>query len=104
MVKTDEPTIEAVLTRGVEEVIVKDDLRKKLLSGQRLRVYFGIDPTGALLHLGHAVVLRKLQEFVDLGHEVILLIGDFTAKIGDPTGRDALRVPLDDKQIKKNFK
>ncbi len=85
--------IEEVLTRGVEEVIVKDELRKKLLSGKKIRLYLGVDPTGASLHLGHAIVLRKLKEFVDLGHEVILLIGDFTAKIGDPTGKDAMRMP-----------
>jgi len=96
--------VEEVLTRGVEEVIVKDELRKKLLSGKKLRLYLGVDPTGFSLHLGHAVVLRKLKEFVDLDHEVILLIGDFTAKIGDPTGKDAMRVPLTDKQIKENFK
>ncbi len=104
MVNIDQQKIEGVLSRGVSEVIVRQDLGKKLLSGKRLRVYYGIDPTGSLLHLGHAVVLKKLQEFVELGHEVILLIGDFTAKIGDPSGRDAMRLPLSDKQIKENFK
>src|SRR3989338_2802084 len=104
MVKTDAQTIEEVLSRGVSEVIVKEDLEKKLLSGKKLRIYLGVDPTGFSLHLGHAVVLRKLKEFLDLGHEVILLIGDFTAKIGDPTGKDATRIPLTDKQIKENFK
>ncbi|OGZ63605.1 MAG: tyrosine--tRNA ligase [Candidatus Staskawiczbacteria bacterium RIFCSPLOWO2_01_FULL_40_39] len=104
MVKTDAQTIEEVLSRGVSEVIVKEDLEKKLLSGKKLRIYLGVDPTGFSLHLGHAVVLRKLKEFLDLGHEVILLIGDFTAKIGDPTGKDTTRIPLTDKQIKENFK
>jgi len=104
MEKIDQQKIEEVLSRGVSEVIVKEELEKKLLSGKKLRVYFGVDPTGSLLHLGHAVVLRKLQEFVELGHEVILLIGDFTAKIGDPTGKDTTRVPLSDSQIKENFK
>jgi tyrosyl-tRNA synthetase len=104
MVNSDPKKIVDVLSRGVSEIIVKNDLQRKLLSGEKLRLYFGIDPTGLLLHLGHAVVLRKLQEFANLGHEVILLIGDFTAKIGDPTGRDAMRVPLTDKQIKENFK
>ncbi|MBM3206184.1 MAG: tyrosine--tRNA ligase [Candidatus Staskawiczbacteria bacterium] len=102
--ETNEKKIEEVLSRGVEEVIVKDDLQKKLESGKKLRIYFGIDPTGSRLHLGHSVVLHKLKEFTDLGHEVILLIGDFTAKIGDPSGRDATRVPLTDKQIRENFK
>jgi len=104
MIKIDQQKIEEVLTRGVSEIIVKEDLQKKLLSGKRLRIYFGVDPTGALLHLGHAVVLRKLREFADLGHEAILLIGDYTARIGDPTGRDITRVPLMEHQIKKNFK
>ncbi len=97
-------TVEDILSRGVQEVIVREDLKKKLLSGNKLRVYFGVDPTGSQLHLGHAVVLRKLKALSDLGHEVILLIGDFTAKIGDPSGRDAMRVPLSDKQIKENMK
>ncbi len=104
MINTDSKKIDEILQRGVSEVIVKEDLRKKLLSGKKLRIYFGVDPTGSLLHLGHAVVLRKLQELADLGHEVILLIGDFTAKIGDPTGKDVARMPLSDKQIKENFK
>lgn len=104
MINTDQQKITEVLSRGVSEVVVKEDLEKKLLSGKRLRIYYGIDPTGSLLHLGHAVVLRKLQQLVDLGHEVILLIGDFTAKIGDPTGKDITRVPLNNKQIKDNFK
>jgi|SRR3989338_3711073 len=96
--------IKEVLTRGVEEVIVRENLEKELLSGKKLRIYYGIDPTGSKIHLGHAVVLRKLKEFCDLGHEVILLIGDFTAMIGDPTDRDAARVPLTIKQIKENMK
>jgi len=104
MAVTDQQKIDEVLTRGVQEVIVRKDLEQKLRSGKKIRVYFGIDPTGSLLHLGHAVVLWKLKEFMDLGHEVILLIGDFTAKIGDPSGRDTTRVPLTDKQIKENFK
>ncbi len=104
MQKSDEQKIGQLLTKGVSEIIVGDDLQKKLLEGKKLRVYLGVDPTGFSLHLGHAVVLRKLKEFVDLGHDVILLIGDFTAKIGDPTGKDAMRIPLTDKQIKENFK
>ena len=104
MQQANQEKIEEALTRGVEEVIVKDELRQKMLFGKKLRIYFGVDPTCALLHLGHAVVLWKLREFQELGHEVILLIGDFTAKIGDPSGRDATRVPLTDKQIKENMK
>ena len=104
MAKIDEQKIKEILTRGVEDVIVKADLEKKLLSGQKIRLYFGIDPTGSLLHIGHAVNLWKLRDFQDLGHEVILLIGDFTAKIGDPSGKDTARKPLSDKEIKDNFK
>ncbi|MGD0577252.1 MAG: tyrosine--tRNA ligase, partial [Candidatus Staskawiczbacteria bacterium] len=104
MAETNSQKIEEILTRGVEEAIVKEDLRKKLLSGKKIRLYFGVDPTGSLLHLGHAVALWKLKDFQELGHEVILLIGDFTAKIGDPSGRDAARKILTDKEIKQNFK
>lgn len=104
MENINEQKIKEILSRSVSEVIVKENLEKKLLSGKKLRIYLGVDPTGFFLHLGHAVVLRKLKEFVDLGHEVILLIGDFTAKIGDPTGKDVMRIPLTDQQIKANFK
>lgn len=104
MVDTNPQKIDEILTRGVEDVIVKEDLKKKLLSGKRIRLYLGVDPTGADLHIGHAVVLWKLREFQDLGHEVILLIGDFTARIGDPTGRDESRKSLTEKEVKENFK
>src|SRR3989344_7762234 len=103
-VLTDKVLIEELLTKGVEEVIVRERLEKKLQAGERLRVKFGIDPTGSVLHLGHAVVFRKLKEFQDLGHQVIFLIGDFTARIGDPSGRSKERVPMSDEQIKKNMK
>ena len=101
---TDKSKIDEVLTRGVEEVIVKENLRKRLESGKKLRIKLGIDPTGSVLHLGHTVVLRKLKDFQDLGHQVIFLIGDFTARIGDPTGRSAARKPMTDKEIKDNMK
>ena len=100
----DREKIKEVLERGVEEVIVKENLEKKMLSGKQLRIKLGIDPTGSVLHLGHAVVLRKLKGFQDLGHQVIFLIGDFTAKIGDPTGRSMERKPMTDKEIKNNMK
>lgn len=104
MAEANSQKIEEILSRGVEDVIVKDDLKKKLLSGQKIRLYFGVDPTGSDLHLGHAVALWKLRDFQELGHEVILLIGDFTARIGDPSGRDATRKPLTEKEVKENFK
>lgn len=101
---TDKKSIEKILARGVAEVIVKEGLEKKLLSGKKLRIKFGIDPTGSVLHLGHAVPLRKLKEFQDLGHQVVLLIGDFTARIGDPTGKASARKPLTDEEIIANMK
>ena len=95
--------IEALLTRGVAEVVVRESLEKKLASGKKLRVKFGIDPTGDCIHIGHAVALLKLREFQNLGHTVILLIGDHTAEIGDPSGKNKERVPLTKEQIKKNM-
>lgn len=104
MTETNSQKIEEILTRGVEEVIVKDELKEKLLSGQKIKLYFGVDPTGSDLHLGHVVALWKLKDFQDLGHEVVLLIGDFTARIGDPSGKDTARKPLTEKEVKNNFK
>jgi tyrosyl-tRNA synthetase len=96
-------TIEEVLERGVVEILPSKrdflDLAKK----KRLKIYFGIDPTSPNLHLGHFVPLKKLAEFQKLGHETILLIGDFTAQIGDPSGRDKKRKPLSFEQIQKNM-
>lgn len=99
--------IEEVLTRGVENIYPnRKALEKVLKSGKKLRVYNGIDPTGNL-HLGHLVVLRKLRQFQDLGHETIVLIGDFTATIGDPTDKYATRKTLTREQVlayAKNYK
>ena len=92
-----------VLTRGVAQVLPKTETLAKLMSERTIRLYLGIDPTGSDLTLGHAVQLRKLQQFADLGHEVILLIGNGTVRIGDPTGKDSTRPVLTDAQIKKNF-
>ena len=93
-----------LLTRGVVEVIGKDHLEKQLQSGRKLRVKFGIDPTAPDLHLGHTVPLRKLRQFQDAGHQAVQIIGDFTARIGDPTGRSEERKPLTEKQVKSNLK
>lgn len=90
------------LEGGVEEVIGRGELEKKLLSGKKLIVKFGADPTRPDLHLGHAVPLRKMREFQDLGHKVVFLIGDATTKIGDPSGRDKTRPVMTDAEIKKN--
>lgn len=96
--------ISEVLSRGVAEILPSRDGLAKLMSERKIRLYLGIDPTGSELHLGHSVTLRKLQQFADLGHEVILLIGNGTVKIGDPTGRDESRPMLTDEQIEENFK
>lgn len=97
-----DPIIE-VLTRGVTEVIVREELEKKMRT-QKIRLYLGIDPTGARLHLGHAIALRKLRDFQRLGHEVIFLVGSFTAMIGDTSDKDAMRTQLKQEQIQENFK
>ena len=102
-IDTNKEKIEEILNRGTEEVIEKEHLKEVLLSGKQLRVKFGVDPTAPDLHLGHSVPLRKLKQFQDLGHQVVLLIGDFTAKIGDPTGKNEARKPLTDADVKKNM-
>lgn len=104
MHKPSKAEIKEFLTRGVEEVIDSKEFEKLLSSGKRISVYYGIDPTGADIHLGHAIPLRKLRTLQEWGHEVILLIGDFTAMIGDPTGRDAARTPLTSEQVLENAK
>src|ERR1700684_2522551 len=92
------------LTDGCDHVETLDELADRLALGRPLRVYLGLDPTSPDLHIGHAVVLRLLQRFVDDGHDVILLIGDFTARIGDPSGRNVLRPPLSSEQIEANMR
>lgn len=104
MINTNSQKIEGILSRGVSEIIEKESLQKKLQSGRQLRVKFGIDPTSPDLHLGHAVVLRKLKQFQDLGHKIILIIGDFTGRIGDPSSKFDSRKPLTPQEIKKNLK
>lgn len=104
MHKPTKADIQEFLTRGVEEVIERKDFEKMLTSGKRITVYLGIDPTGADIHIGHSILLRKMRKLQDWGHEVILLIGDFTAMIGDPTGRDAARQPLTTEQVLENAK
>ncbi|WP_027481077.1 tyrosine--tRNA ligase [Deinococcus pimensis] len=92
----------SILRRGAVDLISEDDLREKLTSGRQLRVKLGADPTRPDLHLGHAVVLRKMRQFQDLGHKVIMLIGDFTAMIGDPSGKSRTRPPLSLEQTREN--
>lgn len=104
MINSNPQKIEELLSRGVQEVIEKDHLKEVLMSGKKLRVKFGIDPTSPDLHLGHFIPLRKLRQFQDMGHNVILLIGDFTATIGDPSGRTSQRKQLTKQEVKKNMK
>jgi tyrosyl-tRNA synthetase len=104
-IDTDPKKIEELLTRSVVNVLPsKDDLRKILLSGKKLRIYIGADATGSRLHIGHATNFMILEKFRQLGHEVIVLFGDFTAKIGDPTDKGTARKPLTDTEVKKNLK
>ena len=102
--KIDPRKIEELLSRGVEEVIDRNHLKERLMAGKKLRIKFGVDPTKPDLHLGHAVVLRKLKEFQELGHSVVFIIGDFTAQIGDPSGRMGARTPLTPKEVLQNAK
>jgi tyrosyl-tRNA synthetase len=94
------------LKKGVAEIIPEDELKQKLANsvktGKPLRVYLGVDPTAPDIHLGHTVVLRKLKHFQDLGHTAIFLIGDFSAMIGDPTGRSETRPPLSREEVQAN--
>jgi tyrosyl-tRNA synthetase len=92
----------ATILRGADELIVAEDLERKLARGKPLRVKAGFDPTAPDLHLGHTVLLNKMRQFQDLGHHVMFLIGDFTGMIGDPTGRNVTRPPLTPEQIEQN--
>ncbi|MEL0082753.1 MAG: tyrosine--tRNA ligase, partial [Gammaproteobacteria bacterium] len=92
----------AQIRRGSEEIIPEQELISKLELGRPLRVKAGFDPTAPDLHLGHTVLINKLRTFQQLGHEIIFLVGDFTARIGDPTGKNVTRKPLDEAQIINN--
>lgn len=92
----------AEIKRGAEEILVEEELIAKLKEGRPLRIKLGMDPTAPDIHLGHTVILNKMRTFQNLGHEVILLIGDFTAQVGDPTGKNATRPPLSEEDIKRN--
>ena len=94
----------AEIKRGAEEILVEEELVEKLKSGRPLKIKLGMDPTAPDIHLGHTVILNKLRTFQNLGHEVYLLIGDFTAQVGDPTGKNATRPPLSAEKIKENAK
>lgn len=104
MITTDAQKIHELLSRGVEEIFIKDELEKKLLSGKQLRIKFGIDPTGPRIHIGRAIPLRKLRAFQDLGHQIVLIIGDFTARVGDASDKTGKRPMLTREVIDENLK
>lgn len=91
-----------IIKRGASEVLLEEELKKKLKRGKPLRIKAGFDPTAPDLHLGHTVLINKLRQFQDLGHEILFLIGDFTGMIGDPTGKSATRPPLSDEDVARN--
>jgi len=92
-----------LLTRSVAKIIPADLAKEKIASGKKLRIYWGIDPTGGKIHLGHAIPLRKMRQFADAGHEVIMVIGSFTAMIGDPSDKDSMRKMLTKEDVERNF-
>jgi tyrosyl-tRNA synthetase len=94
----------AIIRRGAQEILVESELIEKLETGRPLRIKAGFDPTAPDLHLGHTVLLNKLKQFQDLGHEILFLIGDFTGMIGDPTGKNVTRKPLTAEQVQENAK
>lgn len=104
MINTNPEIIDRILNKGVEQILPsKEALQEKLLSGKRLNIYQGFDPTADTLHIGHSVGMRKLEDFRKLGHHVIFLIGDFTARIGDPSDKMATRKALTKEEVEKNM-
>ncbi len=99
---TNQPQAMDIIQRGTDEILLEKDLQEKLSSGKPLRIKAGFDPTAPDLHLGHTVLINKLRQFQDLGHEVMFLIGDFTGMIGDPTGKSATRPPLTRDEVIEN--
>src|SRR5512135_1981477 len=97
-------SIDYILKRGVAEIISEAGLRARLSSSKTLRLKMGFDPSKPDLHLGHAVGMRKLRQLQDLGHTVVLIVGDWTAQIGDPSGRDETRTMLTADQVQQNAK
>lgn len=100
----DEKRIDDILNRGVEDIIVKEELKALLLSGKQLRIKLGVDPTSAKIHLGRSIPLRKLREFQKLGHQVIFIVGDFTAQVGDASDKSEKRPMLTRAEIDENIK
>lgn len=104
MTNSDPKKIQELLSRGVEEIIGREDLEKLLLSGKKLRIKLGIDPTSPNIHLGRSIPLLKLRDFQNLGHQVVLIVGDFTGTVGDTSDKDAERPMLSQKEVESNLK
>src|SRR3989339_1115313 len=103
-ISKDKKKIQELLTRGVDEIIDKKSLEEKLLSGKRLRIKLGIDPTGPRLHLGRSIPILKLKDFQELGHQIVLIIGDFTGLIGDTSDKTSERPMLDQAIVEANMR
>jgi len=103
-INIDEKKIEEIISRGVEEVIERKNLEEKLKSGKQLRIKLGIDPTSPNIHLGRSIPLLKLRDFQEMGHKIVLIIGDYTAVIGDTSDKDSERPMLTQAQVKENLK
>ena len=104
MIESKEEKIQELLTRTVEEVVIFEHLKRRLLKGKKLRVKLGIDPTSPNIHIGRAIPLWKLREFQDLGHQAVFIVGDFTGQIGDTSDKEAERPMLSEREIKQNLK
>ncbi len=105
MIKTDPKKIDEILTRSIQTILPsREFFKKELLSGRKLKIYIGADATGTQLHIGHATNFMVIERLRQLGHEVVILFGDFTAMIGDPSGKDKARISLTKNDIKKNLK
>ena len=104
MLNIDKNCINHILGNGVTEIIIEKELRERMHSGKPLRLKMGFDPSAPDIHLGHAVGLRKLREFQELGHMVVLIVGDWTAQIGDPSGRSEIRPMISEEQVHENAK
>tara|TARA_Y100001934_G_C12367133_1_gene784176 strand:- start:2035 stop:3240 length:1206 start_codon:yes stop_codon:yes gene_type:complete len=102
MLKIDDNKLNHILSNGVTEIIIEEELRKRLKSGKPLRLKMGFDPSAPDIHLGHTVGLKKLKEFQDIGHKVVLIVGDWTARIGDPSGKSKTRPVLTESQVNTN--
>ncbi len=104
MIKQDPQLVKNILERGVEEIITREELEKKLKSGKKLRIKLGIDPTSPNIHIGRSIPLLKLRDFQLLGHQIVFIIGDFTGVIGDTSDKDSERPMLNEETIKENIK